>query len=363
MERINTYEKWLGKEGLPVIKDYGVTDLMAVYLKPWARKGGLGAYINMIGAEGNADAYLCEIPPGGALLPQRHLYEEMIYILGGYGATTVWVDGGDKQSFEWQEGSLFSPPLNTWHQHFNGQSDKPVRYIGVTRAPIYMNLFHDLDFIFNNDHVFKGRYSSKEGYFSSQAKTVQASFYDDPNVWETNFVPDCRTFSLVEEGEMGAISIAYFEMANNLMTAHVGQQPSGTYKKAHYHGPGAHLVCLSGQGYTVMWPIGSGIDAQGFDRVRVDLKKNSLFSPPERWFHQHFSTGKEPLVLLAFHAERSHKFKGIKKDSRGRKRGSFQSGGTQIEFADEDPEIRRVFKEELAKTGAAWMMSKYFPGE
>ena len=363
MERINTYEKWLEMEGLPVIKDYGITDLMAVPLKPWARKGGLGAHINMIGAEGNAQSYLCEIPPGGTLLPQRHLYEEMIYILSGYGATTVWVDGAPKQTFEWHEGSLFSPPLNTWHQHFNGQSDKPVRYIGVTRAPIFMNLFHDLDFIFQNNFIFKDRYHGEEGYFSSQGKTVQASMYEDPNIWETNLVTDCLRFHLEDEGEMGDISIAYFEMANNLMTAHIGQQPSGTYKKAHHHSSGAHLVCLSGQGYTIMWPVESGINADGVERVRVDLKKNSLFSPPERWFHQHFSTGKDPLVLLAFHAERSHKFKGIKKDSRGRKRGSVKSGGVQIEFEDEDPEIRRVFKEELAKNGVAWQMSKYFPGE
>ena len=130
MERINTYEKWLEQEGLPVIKDYSVADLMAVPLKPWARKGALGAYINLIGAEGVIDAYLCEIPPGGSVLPQRHLYEELIYILSGSGATTVWVEGSTKQSFEWHEGSLFSPPLNTWHQHLNRQGDKPVRYLG-----------------------------------------------------------------------------------------------------------------------------------------------------------------------------------------------------------------------------------------
>ena len=157
MKRINTYEKFLEQEGVPVVKGYGVADLMTVPLEPWKRKGGLGAYLNLIGAGGIIDAYLCEIPPGESLLPQKHLYEEMIYILSGYGATSIWVDGKPRQSFEWQEGSLFSPPLNTWHQHFNGQSDKPARYLGVTRAPIFMNLFHDLDFIFNNDFVFKNR--------------------------------------------------------------------------------------------------------------------------------------------------------------------------------------------------------------
>lgn len=365
MERINTYEKFLKQEGLPVIRDYYVPDVMAVSLKPWQRKGGLGAYINLIGAEGKTDAYLCEIPPGKSLLPQRHLYEEMIYVLSGYGATSVWVEGGKKQSFEWQEGSLFSPPLNTWHQHFNGQSNEPVRYIGVTRAPVYMNLFHDLDFIFNNDNILKNRYSGEEDYFNSRGKLVEDKFYADAKVWESNFIPDCRKFELADEGEegMGAITVAYFELAHNVMGAHVSQQPGGSYKKAHYHRGGAHLLCLGGQGYELMWPIEGGIMADGVERIKIDLRKNSLFSPPERWFHQHFSAGSEPLIFLAFHDERSHRYKGIGKEYRGEKRGNFKLGGTQIEYEDEDPKIRRLFREELTKTGASWLMHKYFPGE
>ncbi|MBM2812815.1 MAG: hypothetical protein HW416_3574 [Chloroflexi bacterium] len=31
-------------------------------------------------------------------------------------------------------------------------------------------------------------------------------------------------------------------------------------------------------------------------------------------------------------------------------------GGTLIEYEDEDPEIRRLYKEELAKTGVAYQM-------
>ena len=63
MERINTYEKFLEQEGLPVVREYGIADLMAVPLKPWSRKGGFGAFINLIGGEENLNAYLCEIPP------------------------------------------------------------------------------------------------------------------------------------------------------------------------------------------------------------------------------------------------------------------------------------------------------------
>ena len=108
MEKIDTYEKWLETEGLPVIRDFSILDMMTVPLRSWPRKGGLGTFINLVGSEGQIDAYLCEIPPGESLRPQKHMFEEYIYILSGYGASTIWnAGGGARQSFEWQAGSLF----------------------------------------------------------------------------------------------------------------------------------------------------------------------------------------------------------------------------------------------------------------
>ncbi len=363
MERINTYEQWLEQEGIPVVRDYSVPDLMAVPLKPWARKGGLGAFINLIGPQGASDAYLCEIPPGKHLLPQRHVFDELIYILSGYGATTVWVEGGAKQTFEWQEGSLFSPPLNTWHQHFNGQSDKPVRYFAVTMAPVFMNLFHDLDFIFNNDFVFKNRYQGEEGYFTSRGRDIEAGgIIDNPKIWESNFIPDCRTFPLAEDPARGGNQTNIrFDLSNGLIGSHISELPGGTYMKAHYHNPGTYLLCLSGLGYELMWPQDKGPMAEGVERLKLDWKQHSVFAPVNMWYHQPFSTSKEPTRLLALEPDRSSKFRGIVKEVGART--SIKEGGNQIEFEDEDPAIRRQFKEEIAKTGAAWRMAQFFPGE
>ena len=47
------------------------------------------------------------------------------------------------------------------------------------------------------------------------------------------------------------------EIANNLNSAHISQFPLGTYKKAHRHGPGAHVIILTGSGYSFMWPDGA----------------------------------------------------------------------------------------------------------
>ncbi len=74
-------------------------DVDKLPLGPWERKGGRGCFINLVGSEQLNDFYLCEIPPGGNPKPQRHFFEEQIFILEGRGATTVWNEGGPKRTF------------------------------------------------------------------------------------------------------------------------------------------------------------------------------------------------------------------------------------------------------------------------
>ncbi len=344
------YEIWKESEGLDAIKSMFIEDLRKVPLKPWKRKGGLGVFINLDGVMGGEnDAYVCEIPPGVSLLPQKHMFEETIFILEGRGATTIWNDGGPKQSFEWQSGSLFSPPLNTWHQHFNAQGDRPVRYVAVTLAPLIFNVFHNVDFVFNNSFRFADRYTGGGDYFSDKGRLFQSANMK-VKVWETNFIGDLLMHDLVEWKERGAgARTLFFQMAENSIAAHVSEFPIGTYKKAHRHGLGAHIIIISGEGYSLMWEEGKPIQ-------RYDWQVGSMFGPKEMWFHQHFNVGKEPAKYLALHGRQSQKHRSGLRDWKRDK--SVKEGGDQIEYEDEDPMIREMFEAELAKRGVQCQMVK-----
>jgi quercetin dioxygenase-like cupin family protein len=349
LERVNTYAEYQRREGIPVIRGFAVEDLKTVELMPWARKGGRGAFINLDGTGGSNDAYVCEIPPGGSLSPQRQLFEEMIYVLEGNGSTQVWYGEARKVSFEWKAGSLFAIPLNAWHRHFNGRGDRPARYLAVSSAPLVMNLFHNLRFVFETPFVFDDRFAGQERYFDAMGelyRTQRSRF-----VLETNFVPDTRAIALYGSAARGAGGKNLtFELAHNTMAAHISEFPVGTYKKAHRHGPGAHVIILSGKGYSLLWP-------EGAEPKRVDWRTDSMVVPPNSWFHQHFNSGAEPARYLALRwGSWRYDTGGAIPSGEDAVNVDVKLGGAQIEYSDEDPRIHRRFEAELARAGAACRM-------
>ncbi len=348
MDHVPYYNKWQKGEGIPIVDTFFVQDLKTVELARWDRLGGTGAFINMKGAGVATGAYLCEIAPGKKLEPLRCLYEELIYVLKGRGATTIWNDKGAKQTFEWHEGSLLSLPLNSWRQHFNGQGNEPARFFSVNNMPIIFNLFHSPDFIFKAPYDFLDRFNGEPEYFSGKGKSYPG------RIWETNFIADCKTFNLQEWKERGGGGTnVMIEMANGVMAAHISEFPIGTYKKAHRHGPGFNVIIIGGKGFSLFW-------WEGEEPKRYDWHDGSVFVPEEMMFHQHFNTGATPARYLPL------RFGGIKY-SMGAGFGDVtkvdkdvKAGGNQIEYHDEAPWIRKMFEEELAKSGTQSRMNPDF---
>ena len=346
-EKETPYTRWVKKQGLDIIDGTYVPDLRTLELKPWARRNGRGVYINHDASRTSNDCYVCEIEPGGELTPQRQLCEEMIMILDGRGSTRVWNDAGGTVSFEWQAGALFSVPLNTWHQHFNGSGKDTVRFVAVTNLPPIMNVFEESEFIFNTSYDFNSRFSGEPDYF---APKKEASGF----LLETNFVADAVSLPLIEAKERGAGGgHIRFNLAKSSMNSHISSFPVGKYKKAHAHGPGAHVIVMNGEGYSLMWP-------EGDTPKRYDWKEGTMIVPPNLWYHQHFNTGTTPARYLAFKAE------GVAiRNAQGVPKAwiSKRLGGDQIDYADESPSVRQLFVDALAKRGLTSRMDDAYAAE
>jgi oxalate decarboxylase/phosphoglucose isomerase-like protein (cupin superfamily) len=346
-EKETPYTRWVAAEGLDILDAIYVHDLHTVELKPWARRGGKGVYLNHDASRTSNDCYVCEIPPGKQLAPQRQLFEEMIYVLDGRGSTTVWNDAGKKVSFEWKAGAIFAIPLNAHHQHFNGSGGEPARFVAVTNGPVIINSFGDTDFIFGTQKDFKGRFSGESDYFANKGEQKGL-------LLDTNFVADAINLPLIPANERGAGGgHIRFNMAKGSMNSHISQFPIGTYKKAHMHGPGAHVIILSGEGFSLMWP-------EGEEPRRYEWKEGTMIVPPNMWFHQHFNTGNAPARYLAFKAE------GVAmRNSQGVPKAwiSRRVGGHQIDYADESQAIRQSFSAALSKVGLTPKMEEAYHSE
>jgi oxalate decarboxylase/phosphoglucose isomerase-like protein (cupin superfamily) len=362
MKRDTSYEAWMKKQGIPIVEAHGVGDVGELPLKPWARTGGRGAFIQLKGMEGFTGMYVSEIPPAGALEPEKHLYEELIYVLQGAGSTEVWSadDGKAKLHFEWQQGSLFAVPLNCWHRLYNG-SRGPALLLSVTSAPIMIDLLHDEEFVFGCDYRFDQRYDGRADYFTVSDKREERGGFVS---WETNFIADARS-ALVDPSEAkgAGVRITSFDMGGSTLVGHIAEWPVGRYHKAHFHQGGAILLILRSQGYTLMWPQEAGErpykNGHSSEVVRVDWREGSVLSPPTGWFHQHFNTGREQARQLAFrYSGQSGKYLfGIGKAlNREGVRTNTREGGTLLEYEDEDPQIRRDYDAALKHTRVAMEM-------
>lgn len=350
------YHQWMKGEGVPIVGGYGIEDVRQVKLAPWRRMGGKGAFLCLYGMEGITGMYVAEIPPGGALEPEKHLYEEVICILAGQGATEVWQERGGKRVFEWRPWSLFAPPLNAWHRLINGGRE-PAKFLAVTNAPLVMDIHHNVEFVFGCPFLFSDRYVGEENYFDVGHKQYVLGMQA---MWETNFIPNLKEMGIRDDlfTKGPEIKLVQFEASGNALIGHVADWPTGLYHKAHYHNDGAVLLILRSQGYTLLWPRELGMrpyeSGRGDEVIEVNWGEGSVLGPPGGWFHQHFNVGKEPVRQLAVrYGSRIHHI-GFVLAAQRKTDGvyiSVKKGGTMIEYEDEDPEIRRRYEAALKRTG------------
>jgi mannose-6-phosphate isomerase-like protein (cupin superfamily) len=358
---IDSYQDWLRSEALPVTEHYGI-DLFKVELRHWPRYDVKGGAVHLKGRGDFANMFVLEIGPGASTSPQRHLYEDVFYVLEGRGSTEIELADGRKHSFEWGPRSLFAIPLNARHRLFNASGRERALVVTTTDLPLVLNLFHNERFVFDNDGNFAER-GGKQDYYSGEGDLITVR--PGNHMWETNFVPDLGAIELKSWGDRGGGgSNIMFVLADGTMHAHISEMPVGTYKKGHRHGPSFHVMCVTGHGYSLLWYEGDK------DFLRIDWRHGTVFPPCDGQFHQHFATSNMPARYLAtavgglrypFTFANRRSLIGAKPGDKGAVSLSIKEGGDQIEYEDQDPRIHKIWLEELRRNGVTPRMDKIFP--
>jgi mannose-6-phosphate isomerase-like protein (cupin superfamily) len=363
------YEQFCNGEGIPVHRGLmGIDDVRRLELASWKRTGGRGAFIDLDGTGGVLGLYLAEVPAGRSLIAERHLYEEVFYVVEGRGTTETWIDGQETNPhlFEWQRNSVFAVPLNAWHQLTN-PGESPALLLVATNAPPVFELFRDLDFVFDTPYHFTARYRPDDPTYFEASDDVGTDDVTGRALKSAAILPDVVNCELPFDGQRGSGHRRFgLELAGNVFKGFIAQYPPGRYSKTHAHESGPVLVCLDGGGYTLSWPKEAGttpwLSGKGELVRRQDYGPGGIVSAAPGgadWFHGHYGTSARGLRVMAFLGGFPQRVMGAPGDPVVSMNRNVNEGGQTIEYRDEDPEIVRIFKSSL-EPGVAFDMAGDF---
>ncbi|HWG04735.1 MAG TPA: hypothetical protein VG271_06960 [Beijerinckiaceae bacterium] len=360
------YDLFMEKEEVPIYRGIGVRQVQDLPMRPWPRLGGRGSFIQLYGTEGLWGCYIVEVPAGGALNVERHIYEKVVLVVEGRGSTEVWQEGqSQRQTFEWQQYSMFSIPLNASHRFVNAGST-PALLLCATTAPPLMNLYDNLRFVFDNPFQFDDRYSGEADYFKP-TDDLEPDPIRGLAMRRTNLIADAAYCELPLDNRRSPGSRRIQPtMAAGRFYIWIGQHENGRYSKAHKHASAAVLICLRGKGYTYTWPATLGPtpwkDGKADKVLRQDYEPVGMISAAPMsgdWFHQHFGVSKGPLRLTAWHGANNQRVNraGVPGEALlDYSAIDLKKGGSAIPYYEEDPFIRQNFERTLAEEGLASRM-------
>jgi len=152
-----------------------VPDLATIELKDLGDRGAGGTNIQFILADGTMHAHISEMPVGTYKKGHRHAADYHVMCVTGTGYSLLWYDDKDLNRVDWKHGTVFAPPDQMFHQHFN-TSAEPARYL----ATAYGSLRYP--FTESKRRSFQGAFwtSVKEGgdqiEYADQSPRIQQLF-------------------------------------------------------------------------------------------------------------------------------------------------------------------------------------------
>lgn len=343
------YERFQADEALPVVRGAAVDDLRAVALDDWRRLGGRGAFLQLFGSEGALGQSLIEIPASGATRAERHLCDEIVFVLAGSGTTSLQGEDG-RIVFEWQQGALFAIPRNATHRLINA-SDQPALLLCLNTLPAMLDLLGDADAVFANP---------LPAFLDEEAGQAFDGIEPDPvqglALCRTGLLPDAVNCDLPLDNRA---SPAHRAMALGMtgpgMQISLGEHRPGRYGRARLIAPGEIRLCLRGGGEIAMWQEEFGPRPAPERILRIPQRAGvltGLGGGEGRWFVQEFCLSPGPMRHL--HVRRTpaaHAAPGSER--RDAMTTAWDDGGAIIPYWREDASVRTSYAEALAARGVA----------
>ncbi len=347
----SAYDRWLAKQDCPIETGFYVQDLREVKRGFWSLRGCPAAILNLKGHEGVTEARILEVPAGQTIPQFRMAQEEAVYCAEGNGICTVWAEGHEKVSFEFQKHSFFRIPNNYWHQLSNTRGDRSVITLHTSYLPMAMSTNPNPDYFFSNNFVDPSELYEADGkFYSADARMVRqehrrpegASFSE---TWYANFFPDLTLWDKLS-AYGGAGRLAYsggIQFPNSALRTGLMVLPSKRYRNAHRHGPGVTIVGIQeADGFVIMFPQGEGTKQD--NAIIVPWTEGSVFVPPNMWYHMHVNAGgAQNRQLRMFPPQPIMNY-------------TYKDPAKMIPFTEESPWIREYFESELEKRGMKSMM-------
>lgn len=332
------YNKWiksLQKTNIPVIEVESASVIKNISKLPLGFDPDMQIYMAYIHPHNfqMAEAMIIGIPINSSSKSHRHIYGEEIVVLSGVGYTELKQNRRFPQTIQWNEGSYFFIPASLEHRHFN-TGDKPVRFLVVTPAPLFINLFGNRRILYNIYCPFiRGINVLK------QTKSLASN----KNYLETYFIEDIAKAQIPSSDYIGK-GYRYIQFRGNILrnilhSTHIAELRGGTYIRAHKHGGDVFIYILSGKGYTL-------IGEKGEFRIkkRIDWEAGDLINLPPWQYHQKFSTGSKPARFIAF---------------KGALSLTMFVTLTKIPYDKEDVNIKKAFEKELSISGDQELINRY----
>lgn len=256
-------------------------------LFPRPKRNSQAAAFDELAGNTTLGIHLSQIAPGGDKPGHRHVDEAALYVIYGYGWSEMkQSDDKEVQRVDWKAGDIISIPSNAWHQHFNGDADKPTLQLAFKNTRWLRTLFGSRDFVYDNDFRFYDRYDDEPDYWTRH------KMMEDGRI-DANVLHDLASEPLAPAPDYGElVHMNRYRMGGHYMLdfSIVEMERRG---RTRAHKPLAEeaLYGLSGRFRTWIW------DEEGREDL-IEWGAGDMLSPPLGIWRRHTTRGHEPARYL-----------------------------------------------------------------